>query len=733
MVRSGWFFRVCFAVVLVFGFGVAPVIAADSAVEALLKALPDEVLAFVATSGCDAVKGDFEKSILGRIWNDPSTQGFYRPIKAELLALAGRESDDPNVPKQIETVLGYVQLLTSRPFCVGIAHVPVEEGPPVCAFAIVDAGGRKAEMAAAVRDLEAMVGADEIGPTQVGSLTMHTLRDNDDVPLYWGWAGNYLVAAINDGSGTATKHLASPRGTAWTNLKHIPGGNDVLLAHIDVQKALRFVDGFGRQEGADEEMDMIRAGVKELGFGGVKTVTERVGFSGPDVVVHSLVEMPTPATGLLGTFKPVNPAWFRAVDGRAVQAGAMNWDVATTYDLAMNVVKMISPDDLYPEVQKGIEELESAVHCRIREGLLKSLPGPALYYALPAGMMAEAPMGGFVAIAKLSDAELFEQTMTSLGKFISGESKGGLQISSQKQDDGRTVHVWAVAPLAFAQVMPTWSVADDHVVLGSNAALCNLGVKQLVSKGSDGKSLADTDGFKKIRPQLPENLISLTYADSAVQFRQMRMQLQQVWPILTMGAMQAKVKLPVMLPALDHIANDMGPSVQYSYFGPEGLHSHYRGPGFEVSTVAVAGGGVGAAVLMPALSRARNQARRVVSMSNLKHFGLALAMWAADNDGRFPQTLEALKSYLPDSEAWESPRKPKDFEGPSYLYVPGQTTAMSPRNILVYENPEFCHDGVTAVFLDFHIEFLKPEEFRRELEETCKRLGREVPQVEFKR
>jgi len=732
MVRSGWVFRVCVAVVLVVGFGVASAVAADSVVEGLLQVLPDEVVGFVATSGCDAVKGDFEKSILGRIWNDPSMQGFYRPVKAELLALAGRESGDPNVPKQIETVLGYVELLTSRPFCVGIARVAAEEGPPVCAFGILDAGGRKAEVAAAVSKLEAMVGEGDIGRTQIGSLTMHTLKDNDDVPLYWGWAGNYLVAAVNDGSGAATKHLASPRGTASTNLKRIPGGNDVLLTHIGVQKALRFIDAFGREDGADEEMDMVRAVVKELGLSGVKTVTERVGFSGADVVVHSLVEMPTPATGLPGTFKPVNPAWFRAVDGRAVQAGALNWDVAATYDLAMRVVKMVSPDDIYPEIQGGIEELESAIQCRIREGLLKSLSGPALYYTLPAGMMTEAPMGGFVAIAKLSDAELFEQTMTSLGKFISAESDGGLQISSQKQDDGRTVHTWAVAPLAFAQVMPTWSVADDHVVLGSNGALCSLGVKQLASKGADGKSLADTDGFKKIRPQLPQNLISLTYADSAVQFKQMRMQLQQVWPLLTMGAMQAKIKLPVMLPALDHIADDMTPSVQYSYFGPEGLHSHYRGPGLEVSTGAIAGSAVGAGILMPALSRARNQARRVASMSNLKQIGLALHMWAEDNDGRFPDELGKLEPYVSGgSRVWESPRKPVGFEGPSYLYIPGQTRKMDYHNMLVYENPAFCRDGVNAVFLDGHVEFLKPDEFRRKLEETCRRLGRQMPDVEF--
>jgi prepilin-type processing-associated H-X9-DG protein len=388
---------------------------------------------------------------------------------------------------------------------------------------------------------------------------------------------------------------------------------------------------------------------------------------------------------------------------------------------------------MYPEIQKGIEELESATQCRIREGLLKSLPGPALYYALPAGVMVEAPMGGFVVIAKLSDAELFERTMTSLGKFISAQSEGVLQVGSQQQDDGRTVHVWAAAPLTFAQMMPTWSVADDHVIIGSNTALCDLGVKQLLSKGADGKSLADTDGFKKIRPQLPDNLIGLTYADSAVQFKQMRMQLQQVWPLLTMGAMQAKVKLPVMLPALDHIANDMGPSVQYSYFGPEGLHSYYRGPGLEVSTVAIAGGAVGAAVLMPALPRVRQLSFRMTSGANLSGIGKACLIHANDHDDRLPPNLQTLVEEVDVSpQTLESKRKPAGFDGPSYVYIPGQTLAMNPGNIVAYEDPRYCREGVNVLFLDSHVEFMKPDEFRRELQETCRQLGREVPQIEFK-
>jgi prepilin-type N-terminal cleavage/methylation domain-containing protein len=40
-----------------------------------------------------------------------------------------------------------------------------------------------------------------------------------------------------------------------------------------------------------------------------------------------------------------------------------------------------------------------------------------------------------------------------------------------------------------------------------------------------------------------------------------------------------------------------------------------------------------AAMLLPALSKARERARQALCMSNLKQLGLALFMYAEDNDG----------------------------------------------------------------------------------------------------
>jgi prepilin-type processing-associated H-X9-DG protein len=108
-------------------------------------------------------------------------------------------------------------------------------------------------------------------------------------------------------------------------------------------------------------------------------------------------------------------------------------------------------------------------------------------------------------------------------------------------------------------------------------------------------------------------------------------------------------------------------------------------------------------------------------------------MYADDNDGNLPPSIGTLaeKPYLSGGVP-EAPSRPKDFEGPSYVYVDRQTTAMDPGNIVAYENPAFMSEGVNVLFMDGHVEWMKPEAFLRELEATYKRLGREMPQIKFK-
>jgi prepilin-type processing-associated H-X9-DG protein len=687
-------------------------------------------VAFIATSGGDALQGDFQKTALGRIWNDPNVRSFGQALKTQLLAKAGQQAKDQNVPQQVDMVLGYVRLILSRPLVAGVAQAQVKKGPPVCGFVLVDAGARKADLTAAVSKLEAMAGQDKIAEAEVGALKLRKLKDDSDLPLYWGWAGNYLVVAAGGAPEAVVKYVASPRAAA-SYLGKVPGSGDALAVYYDLQRLAGMAGALSGAGGDAKKADVVQSVFKGLGLAGGKAVV-RVGFAGADLVLQSLLEVPMPATGLLAAYKPADPAWLGAVDMRAVKAGVINFDLASLYDTVMNVIKAVAPDDGYLKIRQGIVDFEAEAKLRIREGLLASLAGPALFYTLPAGPIAESPRGGLVVLAKLKDPALFEKTMAALGEFAGTQSKGALQITAQTRDGGRTVHVWTVAQLMMLGVTPAWSIANDHVVIGSSVELCDLAVKQLVSKGANGKSLLDAEGYKKVAANLPKDLVMLSYTDSGTQLAQTMMQLQQFWPILSMVAMQAGITLPPTLPALTKIARDLGPSVRYQYFSPEGLREYYRGPGIEPSQGAIIGGAVGAGVALPALARSREQARSAVAMSNLKQIGLAVILYAEEHQDKGPADLEQVKPYLGNSPGvLNNPRKPKDFAGPGYVYVASEAK-IDARNILVYENPGFCTDRINVVFGDGHVEAMKPEAFREALKATCTRLGKEMPEVKFK-
>jgi len=727
MIRFHGVLITCFVVVLSIGLAPSQMVAAESSsAEKLLTRLPDDVLGFATTSGGDALKPAFEKTIMGRIWYDPGVQSFFGQIQKEILSKIARETPDPNAVKMIDLMHNNIRLALSRPIIAGAAQKPAADGPPIYGFVILDAGPRKADIATAITDLESLAG-DEIIEIPVGSAKMHGPKDSGGVPVYWGWAGNYLVIAVNDGAGLAMQHLSAPRNAPVAQFNKVPDTGDALAVHIDCQKIAGVVSTLAQQRGHEEQVGIATAVIKQLGLNNVKTLTARMGFAGPDVVSSSFLEMPQPRTGLLANYRTANLAMFDMVDAGAVNAATANCNVAGIYDTIMGAVKSAAGDE-FAEIEKVIADAEAEMKIKIRGGLLQSLSGEMVGYALPGGSM-QSLTGGFVLIAKLKDARLLEETLTALGKLAAEKSDGMVQVSSQVQN-GRTVHTWGVMALAMAQMMPTWTVVGDKLVVASNPQFCSQAVDQ-ISTGT--KSIRSTPGFMKATANLPDNLVSLRYSDSKVQFNQMMTVMQQFWPMATMAAAKAEMKLPFVLPNLSYIAADMGPSCQYARFDDQGFYGHYRGAGIEASMGAVAGAAMGVGIMMPALARTRQVAFRMVSASNLSAIGKASLIYSNDYDDQLPPNLQVLveKAALP-AEMLESKRKPKGFDGPSYIYVAGQNTSMYPGNIVAYENPRYCSDGLNVLFLDSHVEWMKPEQFLEELEATYKHLGKEMPEIEFR-
>ncbi|OHB77329.1 MAG: hypothetical protein A2Z25_16280 [Planctomycetes bacterium RBG_16_55_9] len=107
------------------------------------------------------------------------------------------------------------------------------------------------------------------------------------------------------------------------------------------------------------------------------------------------------------------------------------------------------------------------------------------------------------------------------------------------------------------------------------------------------------------------------------------------------------------------------------------------------------------------------RAETVKCQTNLRAIGQNIQMYAISNDA-FPPSQEALVEWSGSTQLFRCPAS----EGESYIYLPGQTPAMPPDNVLVYE-PKPVHDGRSSVLrLGGQLDLLTHEELQQALQQT---------------
>jgi prepilin-type N-terminal cleavage/methylation domain-containing protein/prepilin-type processing-associated H-X9-DG protein len=92
-------------------------------------------------------------------------------------------------------------------------------------------------------------------------------------------------------------------------------------------------------------------------------------------------------------------------------------------------------------------------------------------------------------------------------------------------------------------------------------------------------------------------------------------------------------------------------------------------------------------ILLPSLSKAREQSNRTKCLSNLRQIGVAFVMYANDHDGQLPVTPKTGSGTVLDAWYWQSKKIVNIADSPI-----GQYLAVSPSNTKVFVCPS--DDGV---------------------------------------
>jgi hypothetical protein len=687
--------------------------------ERLARLVPEDTLAYVATSGIDELRPAFEKTVFQEFINDPNVKSVIDKVTVLVRTEFVSEANDTGQA----ALLQLLKSVYRRPVLAGVAQQKTVDEPGIYGYVMLDAGPSKAQITAALTAVEKAAGAGEVIEKTVHGVKVHEPNEQDDVPVYWGWVDEVLVVGVNDSQHLAIKDLTAGRSaSAMPTFSRLPGAGDAIVLSVDIQKAHGLLMAMMKKEANPEALRTAVIISKELGLADLRVLTLRAGFKDRGMTFDGLLLTSDVQGPILRRFRPADLSMLDAMDPNTLTATVWNIDLPGLYDLAMQTAKAVASPSDYAEIEKTIAEAEGQLGFKIRQDLLAGLAGPAMLCGVetPGSL----PASGAILVAKLTQPETVDKALALLAKIGVEKSGGQLHVGSTTVE-GCTLRCVSATALGMFQIMPTWAVVKDRLVVATNSPLCERTVRQFISGALPKQPLRTTPAYRQVCGNLPSDVVGLQFTDSPRQFKLAMTQMQPFWPLVTVAASKVGLQLPVAMPRLDRIADQLPPSVAYYWREKDGLRWHYQG--LSIDSPSLGGLGVAAGVAIPAMVNARTAAIRAASMSNLKQIGLACTMYAVDNNA-FPPNLQTLVDKgIIQGRILQRPDGSKAVGRPYYVYVSGQNTAMDTQNILAHEDPAQSGDKVCALFLDCHVESLSHDAFQKRLEETYKRLGREMP------
>ncbi|MFH0981935.1 MAG: H-X9-DG-CTERM domain-containing protein [Planctomycetota bacterium] len=703
--------------------------------------MPKESVLYLEWSGTDAVREAQAATALGKLMGEPEMQRFAAELEKGVNRLVAAPQAGPELKKigmGAQMAKPLVQHLWHHRVALSIIGTEnTDTGPSVAAALAVELGKDGEGFVTAFQGLLNMATMQAAKHAEtVGNYTFQRVDLSYFPPIRYGTVDDVFLVTMGADvvkdildvkSGTAPGLAAQERFAAARRKLGATPANTTLLLHLDLLRLRDQIKPFLLgHSGSAEFPPPVPTLLEELGVNSLQTVT----FTGQlaDGGCRNAIYLATtgPAKGLLKLFeaKPLTDEDFHAVPADAPFFEVCNFPLGNAYDEAVRIAGVLAPE----AVADLTQQFEQLTGMKLREDVLGLFDdGWAIFDAPSQGGLW---FTGLHLVLETQDAEAFVKMLDNLAGVLR-KKVGDTKLSLKHYEhNGLPIHYVSIT-VGPVPVAPAWGAQGKRVVLALFPQMVAQTLDQLAAPDVQKRCILANPDFVRGRKLLPPTSSAVAYVntkDGAENLYTLFL------PAATAGCSFAAangVPLDVStIPSAPVMTRHLFGDVRSVSRDEEGVLFVGHGPLPLPIPSFGAGGGVATSammvsILLPSLSRARELSKRAVSQANLQGIGTACHVYAFDHQEKFPPDLETLVAE--GSVTHKMLVSPRDGRDPppgncSYVYLAGQTLKSDPRNVLAYE-PDFEGEGGNVLFVDGHVEWIKPPRFQQMIDETRARLG----------
>ena len=692
---------------------IAALLPSDLFAQALAERVPADAVVYFGWKGADDLGPAYAQSHLKAMIDASNVAQLVHDTIPQLIDKYG--NNNPQVAQGLGVLNTVGAAMWRHPSALFIGKVTVANGqpqPPHLAI-LCQAGADSAALLAELGD--------------------QLQKNPSPLPASVSQVGDLVVLAVDYGpnelqlpTGKDGQSLADNVGFKAT-LAEL-GADPVLAAYVDAASLVKTADDLAAGSGNPQAAEKWPKMRDQLGLPGLKAIAFGSGFDGAEWGTRVFVAAPQPRSGLLAAMDalPLSDELLGTIPRTATLAGAGRFDLAKTVEAIRSGAAAMDPNT-GQQIDNAFGMISQAIGVDIEKELLPTFGDEWAYYLDP--LASGRSMAGIAIINHLRDPA---QAQATLEKFQTGLQ----QFAAQNMPDKRITLVFRktkigdteVNYLAVPLITPAWTIQDGYLCIGLYPQVAAAAAQHIAAKG---KSILENKAFITLRKRLGgEQASSIRFMDLRATAPDSYATWRALASVDQFADLFGAASPPTLMPPLGDVMDHLSAAGQVSWSDAAGWHMRAicPFPGSEVLATDPSSMGVGqeamvVSILLPALNRAREQANRVKSASDLRQIGLASLMYSNEQkDGSLPPSLgvmvtkEDLTANVFVDPRRNSPSPPPGLAGDQlaqwvdehsdYVWVgKGKKNTAAADQILAYENPQGLKDGINILYGDGHVEF----------------------------